>query len=72
MLTDELDERAFLFWVHMRPDRELLGGMSFHKVDYLGILGRLEFFLFFFVGRLIQHTFVSRVYLRRLVFQLFF
>ena len=41
-LTDELDERAFLFIRQPGPDDELLGRITRDKIDLLCVFSRLE------------------------------
>src|SRR3954463_7473534 len=36
ILTDELDERAFLFWIQIGTDAELLGLITSHEINQLG------------------------------------
>ena len=42
ILTDELDERAFLFRVQVGTDSELLGRIAGHEVNKLGLSRRFE------------------------------
>ena len=42
ILTDELDERAFLFGIQVGTDSELLGRIAGHEVNKLGLSCRLE------------------------------
>src|SRR6187401_1582814 len=42
VLTDELDERAFLFGIEVSADSELLGRISWHKINLLGLLCRFK------------------------------
>ena len=50
VLTDELDERAFLFVREVCPDGELIGGITGGKINLLCVLSRLEFHLFSVAG----------------------
>ena len=62
ILTDELDERAFLFVREVCPDGELLGGITGGEINLLCVLRRLEFHLFLYC-RLLEHCIVFRVYM---------
>ena len=42
ILTDELDERAFLFGIQVGTDSELLGRIAGHEVNKLGLSCRFE------------------------------
>ena len=42
VLTDELDERAFLFWIQIGADDELLGGIARYKVSKLRLVSWFE------------------------------
>ena len=42
ILTDEIDERAFLFRVQVGTDSELLGRIAGHEVNKLGLSRRFE------------------------------
>ena len=42
ILTEELDERAFLFGIQVRPNGGDLGGIAYHKFHRLGLDGGLE------------------------------
>ena len=42
VLTDELDERAFLFGIKVSADGELFGRISRHKINLLGLLCRFK------------------------------
>ena len=42
ILTDELDESAFLFIRKSCPNDKLLGRVTREKIDFLGVLSRLE------------------------------
>lgn len=42
ILTEELDERAFLFGIQVRPNGGGLGGIAYHKFHRLGLDGGLE------------------------------
>ena len=42
VLTEELDERAFLFGIQVCPDGGDLGGIAYHKFHRLGLDGGLE------------------------------
>src|SRR3954471_9877393 len=42
ILMEELDERAFLFGIQVRPNGGGLGGIAYHKFHRLGLDGGLE------------------------------
>src|SRR3954464_5489822 len=42
VLTEELDESAFLFGIQVRPNGGGLGGIAYHKFHRLGLDGGLE------------------------------
>ena len=42
ILTEELDERAFLFRIQVHPNGDGLGGIAYHKFHRLGLDGGLE------------------------------
>src|SRR4051812_6865614 len=42
ILTEQIDERAFLFVVQAGADGDALGGVSWVERDLAGLLGRLE------------------------------
>ena len=42
VLTDELDECAFLFWVQICVDAELLGRIARNKVNKFSLISRFE------------------------------
>ena len=42
ILTEELDERAFLFGIQIRPNGGGLGGIAYHKFHQVGFDGGLE------------------------------
>src|SRR3954464_2468376 len=42
VLTEELDERAFLGWAHARPDRHRMAGVAWDQLDGAGVRRCLE------------------------------
>ena len=42
VLTDELDEHAFLFWIQIGADAELLGRIARHEVNKLSLVNQFE------------------------------